>query len=56
MNARQNTNKLIELAEEGAISWESIARECLAYMSESDVSDMTMFADIFEEGGDDDND
>jgi hypothetical protein len=50
MNTRQNTNKLIEMAEEGTISWEAIAREALSYMSESDVSDMTMFADIFEEG------
>jgi hypothetical protein len=51
MNTRQNTNKLIGLAEDGAISWEDIAREALSYMSESEVSDMTAFADLFDEEG-----
>jgi hypothetical protein len=46
---RKNTCKLIELAEEGALSWESIARECLVNMSEDDVSDMTAFSDLFDE-------
>ena len=46
---RDNTCKLIALAEEGAVSWESIARECLAYMSEDDVSNMIVFSDLFEE-------
>lgn len=34
------TSKLIEMAEEGAINWQGIARECLARMSEDDVADM----------------
>ena len=37
---REYTNHLLQLAEDGVISWEDIARECLCYMSEDDVSDM----------------
>ena len=39
-NVRQATNKLIELAEEGVVSWESIALSCLRYMSEDEVKDL----------------
>ena len=38
--AREATCELIDMAENGAISWETIARECLQYMSEDDVRDM----------------
>ena len=38
--SRKYTIKMIELAEEGVISWESIARSALSYMSEADVEDM----------------
>ena len=37
---RKYTNALIELAEEGAVNWEGIARECLQRMSEDDVKEM----------------
>ena len=37
---RTYTNKLIELAEEGVITWEQLARECLAYMSEAEAEDV----------------
>jgi len=37
---RTYTNKLIELAEEGVITWEQLARECLAYMSETEAEDV----------------
>ena len=37
---RQVTNEIIEMVEEGALSWESIAMACLSYMSEDDVEDM----------------
>ena len=33
-------NKVIELAENGILSWETIARECIAEMSEDEVEDM----------------
>lgn len=39
-NVRQATNKLIELCEEGILSWESVALAALRYMSEDDVADM----------------
>lgn len=38
--AREATNKLIEFAEEGILSWEEIARAALCYLSEDDVIDM----------------
>ena len=38
--ARSATCELIEMAENGEISWETIARECLQYMSEDEVRDM----------------
>ena len=38
--ARSATCELIEMAENGMIEWETIARECLQYMSEDEVRDM----------------
>ena len=35
---RKATCRLIEAAEGGMLSWEAIARECLAQMSEDDVA------------------
>ena len=40
MSARKFTNLVIENVEQGLISWESVARSCLLYMSEYDVKDM----------------
>lgn len=39
---RKYTNRLIERAEEGAVNWQGIARECLARMSEDQVKDMVI--------------
>lgn len=39
-NVRQATNEIIELAEQGIVSWEAVALSCLRYMSEDDVRDM----------------
>ena len=39
-NVRKATNKLIEMAENCIISWETIARAALQYMSEDEVADM----------------
>ena len=39
---REYTNKLIESAEEGAVNWQGIARECLQRMSEDEVKDMVI--------------
>ena len=38
--ARSATCELIEMAENGMIEWETVARECLQYMSEDEVRDM----------------
>lgn len=39
-NVRQATIKVIELCEEGVLSWEAVALAALRYMSEDDVADM----------------
>lgn len=39
-DVRKVTNQLIDLADSGALSWETIAMACLLYMSERDVADM----------------
>ena len=39
---RKYTNLLIELAEQGAVNWQGIARECLQRMSEDEVKDMVI--------------
>ena len=54
---RESTNELLELAEEGVISWETIARSCLCYLSEDDVADMARVNELlFEEEEDDESD
>ena len=47
MTVRKTTNRLIQLAEEGMISWQTIAEMALNYMSEDEVSDMCNVNDIF---------
>ena len=37
---REMTSKLIDMADEGVISWESVALACLRYFPESDIADM----------------
>lgn len=48
-SARESTIKVIELAEQGVLAWETIARECLSYMSEADVDDMASRCDWISE-------
>ena len=43
--SREYTNKITEMAEEGAISWETIAREALERMSEDEVESMCVECD-----------
>lgn len=38
--SREKTNQLIELVENGLLTWEQVARGALTYMSEDDVADM----------------
>lgn len=46
-------NQVIELAENGILSWEEIARECIAEMSEDDIEDMCRTCDWPVDEGDD---
>jgi hypothetical protein len=39
-NTRPVTCEVLDLAEQGVLSWEQIARDALNYMSESQVADM----------------
>ena len=43
--AREYTTKIEEMADEGVISWETIAREALCRMSEDQVEDMCVECD-----------
>jgi hypothetical protein len=38
-NSRPVTCEVLDLAEQGVIDWESLARDALNYMSESEVAD-----------------
>ena len=51
---RKATNKVIDLAEECALSWETIARTALQYMSEDEVADMARCNDFIEDEEEDD--
>jgi len=51
---RTQTNKLIDMMDEGLISAEAVAEMCLAYMSEDDVADMMRANDIIDEDEEDD--
>jgi len=46
---RTQTNKLLEMMDEGLISAQAIAEMALAYMSEDDVADMMRANDILDE-------
>ena len=52
---RKYTNKIIEMAEEGIIGWENIARAALNYMSDDNVRDMA-YDNLILEDEDEDED
>lgn len=52
--AKEATCELIEMAEIGILSWETIARECLQYMSEDEVRDMAESNDWIDPEDEDD--
>ena len=37
--SRPVTTEVLDLAEQGVISWESLARDCLSWMSESELAE-----------------
>ena len=47
--AREYTNKLIEMMEEGLISPSYLARDLMCYMSEDDVKDFAISEEYIEE-------
>ena len=47
------SSEVIKLAENGILSWEEIARECIAEMSEDDIEDMCSTCDWPVDEGDD---
>ena len=49
LHVRTATEKLIDLAEEGILSWEAIARAALNYMSEDEVADMARYNEFIED-------
>lgn len=51
---RRTTNELIEMAEGGILSWQSIAIAALMYMSESEVEDMANMNSFLPEEEDED--
>ena len=53
---RKATCELISKATDGALSWEQIARAALDYMSEDEVSDMAIGADLIDEPDEDSED
>lgn len=53
---RRVTTQLIEWAEQGIIDWETLARDALNYMSESDVKDMAHVGGYFDTEDDTDDD
>ena len=51
---RKETNRLLDMIEEGLIDPHAVADMCLAYMSEADVADMMRANDLLEEEDEDD--
>ena len=46
--AREATNKVLELVEEGVLDRDTVIMACLKYMSESDVADMAHCNEFFD--------
>lgn len=50
-------DRVVETVENGGLDWETVARECLARMTDQDVEDMALECDWLEDEdySDDDN-
>lgn len=54
---RENTNRLLELIEDGAIDKDAVITACLSWMSESDVAEMMVAYEFMDDPeGDEEND
>ena len=49
--SRPATTALLDLAESGVISWEQIARDALAWLSEHEVAEFVRANDYFTDAG-----
>ena len=52
---RKQTNKLIDMMDQGLINADTVAEMCLAYMSEDDVAGMMLANDILEDEDEEDD-
>ena len=52
--ARPATTYLLDLAEQGVIDWETLARDCLGWMSEYDVAEFARRNDYIRDDEDED--
>ena len=52
---RYATCKLLEMAENKSLSWETIARECLEFMAEDDVRSMAEANDWIDDSDEDED-
>jgi hypothetical protein len=50
--SRPVTSELLDLAEQGVIDWETLARDALGWMSESEVAEFARRNDYIQEGDD----
>jgi hypothetical protein len=55
-DVREITNRLLDLADDGVLSWETIATACLLYMSEDHVADMASDNYFIDDENDDEAD
>ena len=53
-DVRKTTNRLLQLAEDGVISWEEVARAALDRMSEDDVAEMMKANELEEKENEED--
>ena len=53
-DVRKVTCQLIDLADDGVLSWETVAMACLSYMSEDQVADMASDNYLIDDQNDDD--
>jgi hypothetical protein len=51
--SRPVTSELLDLAEQGVIDWETLARDALGWMSESEVAEFARRNDYIAEDGED---
>ncbi len=51
--SRPVTSELLDLAEQGVIDWESLARDALGWMSEDEVAEFARRNDYIRDNGDD---